>query len=232
MKKALCLTIILATILLAFNGKTYAQKKKDFKGIITFDISYAGSIEAAQLAQLPKTSVTKILGNKTRVDISQGPANITQIVDGDAKTTLMLLDVMGQKFAIKQTKDQIEAELKDQPAPIVKYIDESKEIAGYKVKKAEILTLPKDSKDTVKVTCWYTDEIGSQDMNFSDQFRGLKGFALGYEMKANDIIMSYTAKEVKKGGVKDTDFLQPTDFKEITKEELQNMFGGGGGEEE
>ena len=44
-------------------------------------------------------------------------------------------------------------------------------------------------------------------------------------------VFPYSAKEVKKGGVKDTDFLQPTDYKEITKDELQKMFGGAGEEE-
>lgn len=231
MKKLISIAIILSTFLFAFNTHVIAQKKKDFKGVITFEISYAGNIEAAQLAQLPKTSVTKILGNKTRVDFSQGPASFSQIVDGDAKTTLMLLDVMGQKFAIKQTKEQIEAEMKDQQEPVIKYYDDSKEIAGYEVKKAEIISIPKESTDTVKVICWYTEEIGSQEMNFTDKFKGLKGFALEYNMNANEITMTYTAKEIKKGGVKDTDFLQPTDFKEITMEELQNMFGGGGEEE-
>ena len=168
MKKVFCFVIVLSALMFAFTGTSSAQKKKDFKGIITFEITYGGKIEAAQLAQLPKTSVMKIFGNKTRVDISQGPANITQIADGDTKSTLMLLDVMGQKFAIKQTKQQIEDELKDQPAPIIKYIDETKEIAGYKVKKAEILTISKDNKDTTKVICWYTEDIGSQDMNFTD----------------------------------------------------------------
>ena len=231
MKKVFCFVIILSSLMLAFTGNASAQKKKEFKGSITFEITYGGKIEAAQLAQLPKTSLMKILGNKTRVEVSMGVMNQTMITDGDAKTTLILLDIMGKKFAIKQSKQQIEDQLKDQPAPIIKYIDETKEIAGYKVKKAEILSISKDNNDTAKVVCWYTEDIGSQDMNFTDQFRGLKGQALEYVISTPEMTMTYTAKEIKKGNAKETDFLQPTDYEETTMDKLKEMFGGGGEEE-
>jgi len=231
MKKVFSIVMVLSALMLIFTGNTNAQKKKSFSGSITFEITYGGSIDAAQLAQLPKTAVMKILGNKTRLETGGGVE--TTITDGDSKTILILLDIaqMGKKFAIKQTKQQIDDQLKDQPAPIIKYIDETKEIAGFKVKKAEILSISKEGNDTVKVVCWYTEEIGSQDINFAAQFRGLNGQALEYSINTPDISMTYIAKEIKKGNVKATDFLQPTDYEETTMDKIREMFGVGGEEE-
>ena len=231
MKKVFSIVMVLSALMLIFTGNTNAQKKKSFSGSITFEITYGGSIDAAQLAQLPKTAVMKILGNKTRLETGGGVE--TTITDGDSKTILILLDIaqMGKKFAIKQTKQQIDDQLKDQPAPIIKYIDETKEIAGFKVKKAESLSISKEGNDTVKVVCWYTEEIGSQDINFAAQFRGLNGQALEYSINTPDISMTYIAKEIKKGNVKATDFLQPTDYEETTMDKIREMFGVGGEEE-
>ena len=39
--------------------------------------------------------------------------------------------------------------------------------------------------------------------------------------------MKFTATSVKKQKVTDKDFEIPEGYKEVTKEELQNMFGGG-----
>jgi len=38
--------------------------------------------------------------------------------------------------------------------------------------------------------------------------------------------MKFTVTSVKKGGVKDKDFVLPEDYKVVTEEELKNMFGG------
>jgi len=40
---------------------------------------------------------------------------------------------------------------------------------------------------------------------------------------ADGIITTFTASEVKKGKVKDTDFLIPSDYVELTPEEKQQM---------
>ncbi|HOU99000.1 MAG TPA: hypothetical protein PLP65_09160 [Bacteroidales bacterium] len=39
--------------------------------------------------------------------------------------------------------------------------------------------------------------------------------------------MIFTAKEVKKGKIKDTVFDIPTDYKQMTMSEFKQMFGGG-----
>jgi len=50
-------------------------------------------------------------------------------------------------------------------------------------------------------------------------------------MPTSKITIKATAKTIVKGKVKETEFLIPTDYTQITQEELQGMMGGGGGDE-
>ena len=59
MKKTISLSLILAIVALTFSFNANAQKKKEFKGSIIYDITYAGTMEAATLAQMPKTTTYK-----------------------------------------------------------------------------------------------------------------------------------------------------------------------------
>lgn len=235
MKKTISLSLIFAIVALMLSFNANAQKKKEFKGSVIYDITYAGTMEAATLAQMPKTTTYKIFGNKFMYEVAQGPTVMTFITNGDSKTKLMLLDVMGQKFVIKTSKEEVEKALLDTvktPTPKIQYLNDTKEILGYKVKKAESTIIGNEGADTVKIVYWYTEEFDmSQANSISDNFKGINGIPLQFIVYTKGIEMNYLAKEVKKGGVKDTDFLQPADYKETTMEELMNMFGGGGEEE-
>ena len=63
--------------------------------------------------------------------------------------------------------------------------------------------------------------------NFSNQFEGITGYPLETISKGNEVSQIMTATAVKKGKVKDTEFLLPSDAKEMTLEEFRAMFGGG-----
>ena len=58
-------------------------------------------------------------------------------------------------------------------------------------------------------------------------FKDIDGTMLQYEVEANGMTMMFTATDVDKGNVSKSEFEVPEDFKQVTKEELQSMFGGG-----
>ncbi len=228
MKKIILSTLIIATIFLFAINNSYAQKKKDFKGIITYNITYKGDIDPATLAQQPKEVTIKILDNKQKMEIISGPAVITTIIDGDKKHSVMLFDVMGQKFAVKLEQKDIEEKLEENPKLTINYLDETKTIAGYTCKKAEVITKEEDSEEENKITVYYSEDIGANaDINYGSQFNGLKGFPLEYVTSTNDMEITFSASKIEKKKIKDTEFLIPSDFKEVTQDELQEMFGGG-----
>lgn len=204
-----------------------AQKKgKAFKGIVTYEISYPNTeIQPAMMAQLPKQIKTKILGNKTRVDMNLGMMQQARISDGESGIATTLLDLMGQKFAIKQTREELEKERGEQSKPTIEYKNETKEIAGYKCQKVEIITGEGD--DEVIAIAYVTDKIQSSAFQMDNQFEGLNGLLMEYDMNQNNLNMHFVATDVKKGGVSKKDFEVPETYKEVTQDELQQMFGGG-----
>ncbi len=233
MKNTFKTGLILMALLIAISSSSFAQKKaKPFKGTIVYDMKYSGdALEPAQLAQMPKESTIKIYDNMTLTE--QGPA--TMITNGDLKKVSTIIDLSSygmKKYLITQKQEEVEKENK---GTIIKYLDETKEILGYKAKKAEITSAPKEDEDDntgSKIIVYYTEELGSDLVNFGSQmFHGLNGIALEYEAISPKITIKGVAKTIEKGKVKETDFLIPTGCTEITMEEFQEemktLQGGG-----
>lgn len=219
--------IILFAIIMSVPTLVLAQKKgKVFTGTIEYELKYEG-MDPAQEAQMPKAITTIIKENKSKTILDAGMYAMNTITDGDNETVLIYLDIMGQKMAYKQTKEEIDKAQEEGIKPTVKLIDETKEIAGYTAKKAEITVIDEETLEENVTVIWYTNEIGvSSKANFANQHEGVDGFPLETISKGNDVTQIMTATSVKKGRVKATEFLLPSDAKEMTLEEFKEMFSG------
>ncbi|MCX6232534.1 MAG: hypothetical protein NTZ33_13445 [Bacteroidetes bacterium] len=234
MKNSLKTVFVLMAILVAFSSSVFAQKKaKPFRGTITYELKFSGDgIEPAQLAQMPKELVIKIYDNLTLTE--QGPATV--ITNGDLKKVSTIYDLSSyglKKYLIVKKQEEVE---KDNKGTVIKYMDETKEILGYKVKKAVITAAVKEDEEEGSggtITVYYTEELGGPEVNFgSDMFHGLNGVALEFEAVTKKMTFKAVAKVVEKGKVKETDFLIPTGCTETTmeafQEEIKALRGGGG----
>jgi len=209
---------------------TNAQSTKPFQGTITYDVAYTGAnLTPAQKAQLPTSQVVTVKECKTKTEVVSGPMTQEVITDGTTKTETVLID-MGSaetKFAIKFTAEQITEELAKAPMPTVNITKVTKVISGYTCKQA-ILTTKQEDGTTTTDTIYFTESIGCADLNFGTQFKDIPGAVLQYSeyIAQAEATASYTVKEIKKSKVSDNVFLTPSDFKEVTKDELKKMFGG------
>jgi GLPGLI family protein len=105
------------------------------------------------------------------------------------------------------------------PEPTIKYLDETKTIAGYKCKKAEIVMKTKDGKEET-VNVYYTEEIPTTDVK--SIYKGLKGFPMEYVMNQGGIKMTFAAKTVSREPVADSKFEIPKEgYTETTMEDFQ-----------
>ncbi len=223
MKNTLKIGLVLMATVIAISSSSFAQKKrKPFKGTITYEMKYSGEeLEPAQIAQMPKEKTVKIYKNLTLAE--QGPATV--ITNGDLRKVSVLMDLSSyglEKYLIVQKEEEIEEKRKGAE---IKYLDETKKVLGYKTKKA-IITIPanedEDESSTAKITAYYTEDFGSELVNFGDDmFHGLKGIALEFEIITSEITIKCTAISVKKGKVKEVDFLIPTGYTETTMEAFQ-----------
>jgi len=212
--KKLFIICLAAIALFSFSGG-------EFEGKVTYEINISGGNlppEAMAMFAGSEMSVS-VKGAKSRSDVTMGIQNTSTISDTKANTTVLLMEMMGKKYKIKQ-----DPKANEKATDVsVKYLDETKEIAGYKCKKAEI-TFKSSTGEKQITTIYYTEEITNymgRDSR-STQFKDIKGLPLEYEVNAEQgMKMKMTAKKVSKESVPDSKFDISADYKETTMEDLQ-----------
>lgn len=216
---------LLSFILVAFVINVSAQGKGgSFKGTITYQISYPdANLDASQLAMLPKTMTLVMNGNKTKAELQMREMNQILIMDSDAKTTVVLVDINGQKAAIKPKTGAQRPNAKE---PVTEPTTETKEIAGYVCKKANIHFGDERSKNNPSVV-YYTEDLGSNKVFYDNEYKNITGLPLEFKYKMQGMNMLLTATRIEKGKVSNKEFDVPSDYKESTPEDLRRMFGGG-----
>lgn len=152
----------------------------------------------------------------------------------DEKGMLMLMEQMGNKIAVKQTKEEMDKEAekaKDKtPDPKIEYVNETKMIAGYECKKAIITIVDKNKKEE-KMEMWYCEKFENPNKDGKGRgqavMKGLKGIPFEYSGGQGAMKFKLTAKEVSEEPVADSKFNLSTEgYKVMTMEELKAMQGG------
>ncbi|RMG76232.1 MAG: hypothetical protein D6707_12545 [Bacteroidetes bacterium] len=205
--------ITISAIVLLITG-TMAQKK--FEGEIIYKIEYQNlPPEMAQYASMMPDRMKMLFSDdKTRIEQETMGGKQVIIYDYKKGKVIILVDAMGQKI---MTRDEIQSN--NEPKPEIKYIDgETKQIAGYECKKAKII----NEKEKSILTVFYTEEINAAKPK--EDFEGLKGFPLEYELSQNGITMKLYAQSVEERKVDDKLFEAPEEgYTEMSREQLQQL---------
>lgn len=209
-----------------FASPAFAQKNIK-EGQITFDISYNDLPDEMKgfESMLPKEMNMFFNKDFVRVEMPTGMGSSVTISNKESGEVSTLVDMMGSKYVMNLNQEE-QKEMADEANPEVniEYIDEEKEIAGYKCKKAQI------SVDENEMEVWYTEEIdvkGSISPNMPDSFEQLDGFPMEYSINTGQFTMVMSVAKVDKKGIDKKMFEIPAGYKEVTPEEFQKMFGGG-----
>ena len=213
--------IVAISLVLSGITMTTAQTKATFEGSVIYDMSFDGANLPPEATAMLKgsTITTYIKGDKRRMDTSTPVSSQSSIIDEKNKTIINLMDIMGQNYLIKMNEADVKKESESTPVPTIKYIEETKTIAGYKCKKAEITVKDKDGKEET-TTIFYTEDLPSSD--FRPTYKGLKGFPMEFTIDQGGMKITLVATKVSKETVADTKFDPPKDgYKETTLEELQ-----------
>jgi hypothetical protein len=225
MKKLFSTLAVVALSALSLN----AQIKE---GVITYNMTIEGlpPEQAAMIGDMELKSTFK--GDKSLTEMSSMMFTNQTLIDD--KGMIMLMEQMGNKMAIKQTKEEMakeEAKVKDKPAdPKIEYTTETKTIAGYECKKAIVTMVGKDKKEE-KMEVWYSDKFENNNKEGKGQgqsfMKGLKGMPFEYAGGQGGMKFKMVAKEVSVDPVSDEKFALSTDgYKLMTMDELKAMRGG------
>ncbi len=202
------------------------------EGTITYAMTMEGlpPEQAAMIGDMELKSTFK----NTMVLTEMSSMMFTNQTLVDDKGMVMLMEQMGNKIAVKQTKEEMEkeeAKQKEKPAdPKIEYTAETKTIAGYECKKAIVTMVGKDKKEE-KMEIWYSDKfenLNKEGKGRGQSFmKGLKGVPFEYSGAQGPMKFKMVAKEVSIEPVADSKFELSTEgYKMMTMDELKAMQGG------
>jgi GLPGLI family protein len=208
----------------------HAQKKLT-QGKALFDITYPESeLDQQTLAMMPTESTIYFKGHMSRSEVKMPMGTTVSITDGSSGETTTLMDMMGNKIAMKVTKDDLEKQRKKtgKEKPEIKITDETKMIAGYSCKKAEVKLKGKDGNET-HFDAWFTKDISAPNSMRSGgmTFEGIDGFMMEFQTKMNSLTMKMTCRSVEDAVVPDSSFVVPSGYTMTTMEDMKKNFGGG-----
>ncbi len=220
MKKIL-LTIITATL---FAVNAFAQD--EFKeGHITYSITVTGNDQAAQMMNGSTMSLT-VKDSMSRVDMNMSMMNTIAIMNNKSQKGTMLMNMMGNKYAISLSPQDIKDQEKNVPDYDVKYIDSTKVIAGHICKKAIIIIKQKGGDKTF--TVWY-DPAMKISVNNKNMYNKVNGLPLEYTMEQGPIDMEFTCTSIDGNPVDVSVFTIPDGYQTMTMDQFKQSMGGMGG---
>ena len=189
-----------------------------FEGKMTMTIKVTTEDpEMQQAAQyMPTEMLIYTKGAKSRIETSTMMGSTIILTDTISKVGYVCMDMMGNKIAMEMPFDEMENEESVSDMQI-KYINETKMVAGYKCKKA-IITMKVEGEEVVQ-TVWYCEEI--QNTN-RDMYK-LKGMPMEYDMDMQGMHVNYFVSNVSKEKLADTMFDVPAGYTVTTQDDLNKL---------
>ena len=226
MKKIVCA----AAMLLLTVGALSAQN--NFRGIVRYKIESTGKV-AITIKPEQSTAEIKVYDNQilsgqtvqTGFKIATAQ-DFSPYISYLAATDIELETYTGDgKFLIRDeiAKEKLDSGYIVDKEPGHYYyenVDETQEMLGYTAHKLIMHRYDEEGNDNPAI-CWYTTEIGPE---YCLVLGAIKGFPLVYTQELGEgRAITYTATEIVKGKVKETDMLLPAGYKDASGEEFETF---------
>ena len=188
-----------------------------FEGEITYEIEYIiipDHMKEIQ-AYLPNEMILLSKGTKyktiNKIPNRTDQINIMNNFDG---TGFLLIDFLGHKIALANDVQEVHKANALYFQSELENFEEEKEILGLNCKKARLIS----KGDT-------TDAYFSQKV-LSPEFKyvKLKGLPLEYTCNQDGLVMNVKAVKFKERTVSESEFLIPADYKQMSKDQLEDLF--------
>lgn len=186
-----------------FNGKK--------EGIIYYDVTFPFEENSLMLELFPKEMVLEFKGKKMHSSIksSYGVVATDFIIDHKAQTIVQMLKSFSERTFMAIEGDLVEKWIHQYPTVRIEYTNETDSIAGYLCQKA-VAYFQNDSLPSVDL--FYTKDLDIEPSNWWNQFQGLDGFLLGYDIEQYGKRMRLRAREVSFQEVTDDKFVIPSNY--------------------
>lgn len=192
------------------------------EGIITYNISYPRPIEDRWMEQLMPTEMEMQFKNNninTELTFGLGMIKIGYITNTEDKHLHEMLKFMRKRNVSHRSLKEVDDLLKQIPNHKIELLPDTKTIAGFLCNKA-IVKVDSPS-DPYIYDLWYTEKIKIKEPNWCTPFKSIPGVLMEYRVERFNVIMHFTAIDVEKSEIKDTEFMVPKKYKEISVDAME-----------
>ena len=218
MKTIIKSTVVFSSLLLSLS--LFAQNRIT-EGIISYDIVvYTGNTNPTIADMFDgATSIVYLKGYMSRFEKVSSLGVESTIIDGKTGNVNVLKEYGDQKYIITMTPDNWKTANKKYNDIKFTYINEYKDIAGYKCQKA----IGKMS-DGTEINVFFTKDLVAENRDFEYAYKTLPGLAMEYETTIGTLKVTYTVSKVSFSIVPASRFELPkTGFRVMTYDESIQM---------
>lgn len=199
-------------------GKILGKKNQ---GIIVFDVSFPYEQNTLLLELFPREMVMEFKGDLTHSSVksSYGVVATDFIINHDEKTITQLLKSFSDKYSLQLQGSQVNQWLAQYPPVRIEYTRDTESIAGYHCNKA-IAYFESDSLPAIEL--FYTKDLELDHTNWWNQFNGIDGCLLGYDIEQYGKRMKLRARTVSFEEISNERFKVPTNYQPIDMIGMKN----------
>ena len=214
---------VIAVLTFVFSGCDELGILKIKEGEITYKVSYPGQEDNMMTAIMPTKMSLKFKKDKTISEINAGMGlfYMCLITNPENKTLIQQVKVLSEQKGITFSEADLKKILSQEPKMKIELKNETKEIAGYKCKKASIF-FPDEERESFDI--FYTKQIQITNPNWYNQFSQIDGVILEYQVKRWGIETRFEAISVEKKQIDEKIFEPSSEYRAVSQEEIDEIF--------
>lgn len=192
---------------------------KKHEGVIIYDVTFPYAENSLMMELYPHELTLEFKDGlyHTTLKSAYGVISTEFIIDEDKGEFIQLLKSFDDRTYIRLTREQMPAWLAQYPSIRLEPTGKRDTIAGA-LCDITIGHLENDSVPSIEL--YSTSEMDLSPSNWWNQFSGLEGFLLGYDVEQYGKRMRLRAREIRYGPVSADRFLIPSDYIQITPEAM------------
>lgn len=215
--------LLLAVVLIV----SCSHKKKHSglgEGKIIYDVTYPNDAPSLILDLYPKELVFYFKDDKMLSELKSSYDLIStqMIIDNSHKNYTQMLKNMRERSYMSLSERETKSWMDKQYNLRLQETDESIVIAGKRCNKV-LAFLPESDKPPLEL--YYTNDLSLSPDNWWNQFEGVDGFLLGYDIEAFGKRMRIRAREIINESVNDLKFEIPANYVEVTSAVMELKLG-------
>ncbi len=203
--------------------KKRSHEKESEQGIIIYDISYLeGKVGNYSEGILPHRMELLFKEGmvKNNIEGALGFFSLVNISDLDEMTNTTLLKFIDKKYVYKGKRKELPYYFMGLDGMDITFTDSTKRIINFTCNEA-IVSFPGTNRKSFPV--YYTTEISFDEPNALSPFKEIPGILMEFHASLGGTNVSIVAEKYIPGKIPDKEFSLPRNYKQISKDDLENI---------